>query len=485
MARIEFIDQTIRDGQQSLWGMRMRPRDVLPVAGTLAGAGFRTVDATAGVMISLLAREYRENGFEYLDRLSAAMPGTVLRSAIRSNGPGFGLGSDALIDLWVRTLVKHGISSFWMCDCLYELDKMERVHRTILDAGATNVPALMYGLSPVHTDEFFASKVRAFAGFPGLETLYIEDASGVLTPERTRSLVRTVRREAPDVPLEFHAHDTTGLATWNYLAAVEEGAEILHTAGRPLATGPSLPSTESMVANLRLKGYDVGLDDAAVAEVSRHFEEVARRGGHQLGVPAEPDLQVYEHQLPGGMTGTLRKQLEAYGMADRYDAVLVEVATVRRELGYPIMATPFSQFVGTQAMLNIVTGQRYGSSPDEVVLYLLGHYGEIPGPVDDDVRDRVLSTPRARRLLDWELPQPTLAELRQEFGIGLSDEELLMRTMLPAQVVDETLAAGPLATDDRVAASLPPGLVELLARTTTNYLDVRWPGLSLTLVRGH
>jgi oxaloacetate decarboxylase (Na+ extruding) subunit alpha len=486
VATIEFIDQTLRDGQQSLWGMRMRPGQMMPVAPTLDQAGFRVVDTTASVMIALLAKEYREDGFAALDRLAAAMPGSTLRAALRSNGSGnFGLAPDSIMDLWIRTLVKHGMTSFWICDCLYELDKMARVSRVIRDEGATVAPAIMYALSPVHTDEYFAAKAKAFTTFCDLEAVYIEDASGVLTPERTRTLVRAVMAAAPGLPIEMHAHNTTGLAPWNYFAAVEEGVRILHTASRPLANGPSLPSTESMVANMRLLGHDVGVDDAAVEVVSAHFAAVAEREGFAVGVPWEPDLRMYEHQLPGGMTGTLLKQLEKYGMPERYEQVLDEVATVRRELGYPIMATPFSQLMGTQALLNVVTGERYGSSPDEVIMYLLGHYGEIPGPVDPDVRDRILSSPRGRRFEGWEQPQPSLAEVRREYGAHLSDEDLLLRTMLPPEDVDAMRAAGPLATDDDLAGTLPPALVDLIARQTTNYLEVRWPGFAMALARTH
>lgn len=486
MADIEFIDQTLRDGQQSLWGMRMRPSQMMPVTGELDGAGFRVVDLTASVMIAVIAKQYRQNGFEALDHISAAMPRSTLRAALRSNGSGnFGLAPDSIMDLWIRTLMRHGITSFWICDCLYELDKMDRVSRVVQSEGGTVAPAIMYAQSPVHTDEFFADKARAFTTFGDLEAVYIEDASGVLTPERTRTLVRAIMEQTPGIPIEMHAHNTTGLAPWNYFAAVEEGVDILHTAARPLANGPSLPSTESMVANMRHLGHRVDLDDAAVERISTHFYDVARREGHTVGVPWEPDLQMYDHQLPGGMTGTLLKQLEAYGMSERYADVLVEVARVREELGYPIMATPFSQLMGTQALLNVVTGERYGSSPDEIIMYLLGHYGQIPGPVDDDVRDRILSSPRGRQFQDWELPQPSLDEVRGQYGRNLTDEELLLRTMLPPDDVDAAMRAGPLALDDDLAGRLPPALVDAIAHQTSNYLDVRWPGFAMVLARTH
>jgi oxaloacetate decarboxylase (Na+ extruding) subunit alpha len=486
VAEIEFVDQTLRDGQQSLWGMRMRPAHMLPVAHEIDRTGFRVVDMTASVMIAVLAREYRENGFEALDHMSAAMPNSPLRAALRSNGSGnFGLAPDCIMDLWIRTLMKHGISSFWICDCLYEISKMRRVCRVIHDEGGTVAPAIMYALSPVHTDDWYAEKAKAFASFDALEAIYVEDASGVLTPDRTRTLVKAVMDQSPGLPIEMHAHDTTGMAAWNYFAAVEQGARILHTACRPLANGPSLPSTESMAANVRHLGHDVRIEEEPLEQVSKHFAAVARSGGHPVGVPCEPDLRVYEHQLPGGMTSTLLKQLEKYGMPDRYPRVLEEVARVRRELGLPIMATPFSQLMGTQALLNVVTGERYSACPDEVILYLLGHYGEIPGPVDEDAKDRILSSPRAKRFEDWQQPQPSLKEVRREYGVRLSDEELLLRTMLPPEDVEATMAAGPLATDSATAAALPPDLVDMIATQTVNYLEVRWPGWSMTLARGH
>jgi oxaloacetate decarboxylase alpha subunit len=231
-----------------------------------------------------------------------------------------------------------------------------------------------------------------------------------------------------------------------------------------MANGPSLPSTESMVTIIEHMGHTHGLDTSTFAPVAAHFEEVARLAGRQTGQMAEYDPRMYEHQLPGGMTGTLINQLERHGMGDRLPEVLEAIPQVRRDLGSPIMATPFSQFVGIQAVLNIVTGQPYSLVPDEVVHYALGHYGPLPSPIAPDVLDKILSSPRAAQFENWVRPDPSLKEIRSRFGVGISDEELLLRFMFSDEEVDTMLAAGPLRTDPRRSANnIVNAITDLLA----------------------
>jgi len=241
--------------------------------------------------------------------------------------------------------------------------------------------------------------------------------------------------------VEWHFHNNTAMGALNYMIAVELGGTILHTCSRPLANGPSLPSTEQTVANLDRLGLDHGIDATALPPVAAHCERIAKQEGWAVGEPAEFDTFAYRHHLPGGMTGTLKAQLAQYSMTERLPEVLEETVRVREELGHPISATPFSQLVGIQSVLNVVTGDRWSVVPDEVVLYLMEKFGPPPAPLDEEVRDRVLSSPHGQRFAGWERPQPSLAELRDQYGgRSVTDEELLLRYMVPAADVDAARA---------------------------------------------
>jgi oxaloacetate decarboxylase alpha subunit len=232
-------------------------------------------------------------------------------------------------------------------------------------------------------------------------------------------------------------------------------------------------------------GHTHALDVSHLPPVAEHFAREAERCGHPLGVPNEYRMLPYRHQLPGGMTGTLRNQLAQHGMEDRMGEVIDEIVLVREDLGEPIMATPFSQFVGIQAVLNVVVGERYKVVPDEVIHYACGHYGPLMRPVAPDVADRIFALPRAVELAKWERPQPTLAEIRQQFGTHLSDEELLLRFLIPAEHVDAMLAAGPIRVDPRRHASeVVEHVADLLSESgSLTHLSLSQPGLSIDVRR--
>ncbi|MCR1783687.1 hypothetical protein KVF89_14190 [Nocardioides carbamazepini] len=483
---IDFVDQTLRDGQQSLWGMRMRAYEAARALPHIDSTGFKVVDLTGAGMFTVLLRSFRDDPWATTDFLVQNLPSNVRRSGLRTISViGFKHTPDAIMDLWVQTLVKHGVTSFWIYDCLYDMPVMKRLAEVIRAAGGTAAPAIMYGLTGVHDDEFFAARAKEMASWEGIESVYVEDAAGVLTPERAATLLPAIRAAAGDVPLELHCHNTTGLAQHNYIQGLRAGFDMLHTASRPLANGPSLPSTESMLTILGSLGYTHSLDESQLPPVADNFREAALAGGYELGQMAEYDPRMYDHQLPGGMTGTLKSQLAQHGMSDRFDEVLEEIPQVRLELGEPIMATPFSQFVGIQALLNVVTGDRYSMVPDEVLHYALGHYGPVPSPIDPDALDRILAAPKAAEYQRWERPQPTLAEIRSRFSSDISDEELLLRFMCSDEEVDQMIAAGPIRTDPRTTSSrIVSHIEELVAeKRSLNAVSVTSGDLSVTLRR--
>ncbi|HET7399905.1 MAG TPA: hypothetical protein VFJ94_15415, partial [Intrasporangium sp.] len=300
------------------------------------------------------------------------------------------------------------------------------------------------GISPVHTDEWFAERVRQMVSWSSVSGIYVEDAPGILTPERARTLVPALLAAAGDTPVEFHFHNNTGMGAVNYMIAVEAGARVLHTCSEPLANGPSLPSTEQTVENLRWAGHGHRVDVSVLPGIADHCTRIAQQEGWAVGVPSEYNTFAYRHHLPGGMTGTLKAQLAQYGMAERLTQVLEECVVVREEMGHPVSATPFSQLIGIQSVLNIVTGDRWSVVPDEVCMYLGGHFGTPPAPVSQEAKDRALSTENGRRFVGWQRPQPSLGELREQYGGGhLSDEELLLRYLVPREDLDRARAAGP------------------------------------------
>ncbi len=486
MAHIEFIDTTLRDGHQSLWGMRLQTGMALPVVPLIDRVGYQVVDLTGSSMMEVLVRYCRENPWEGLDLLVGAMPNSRFRAGMRCNGiVTFSVTPDALMDLWIRRLCEHGIDTFWIYDVLhYNVEKTHRLARIAKEYDALVVAALMFASSPVHTDEFYAQRAQRYAASSDIDRLVVYDTGGVLTPERLRTLVPAVRATIGGKTLEIHSHNVVGQSPRTYLEAINHGIHILHTCNPPLANGPSLPSVVTMARNVRLAGHTHGLDESLFAPIAEHFEKVARAAGFPLGVPNDYDLMCYEHQIPGGMTGTFKNQLAQHGMPERLDEVLREVAVVRRELGYPGMATPFSQLVGTLAVLNVVTAKRYSVIPDEVIQYAAGYYGEPVAPIEPAILDTIMSAPRAREIAGRAPPQPSLEDLRRDLGRHLSDDELILRALVPESHIEQMQAAGPVRRDYPMLSSPELAQVEELMRTvTTNYFRLETPALSLTLRR--
>jgi oxaloacetate decarboxylase alpha subunit len=443
MAKIEFIDQSLRDGQQSLWGMRMHAGHILPVAQAIDTAGYRIVDLTGSSPFEVLVRFLQMDPWQNLDAIHAALPRTTLRAGTRSNGVvGMGITPDSIVELWVQTLAKHGIGSLWIFDCLHDVEQMLHVAKIAKDAGMTASPQLNYSLSPVHTDEHYVGLMQRMSAAGVADTIILGDEAGVLHPDRARRWIALMHEHAGGIPLELHFHDKTAMGALNHQIGVEAGCTILHTAVRSLANGHSLPSTEVGVDNMRRLGHEVTLDDSRLAEVAAHFAACAAQEGYETGAPVEYSLATVQQQFPGGMMGTLRNQLEGVGQAHRLPEVLEEAVQVRAEMGYPLMATPFSQLVGIQALLNVLQGERYATIPDENLMYIAGWYGTPPGAVEPELRDRASATERGRAILDGAPAQPSLAEIRHQYGENLSDEELLLRYLMPEPDVDAMYAAG-------------------------------------------
>ena len=438
MNKIEFVDQTLRDAQQSLWGFTMRTDHMTPIAEMMDRVGYRAIATVGSQAFTVQVRNLNEDPWERIRILSKLITRTPLRGSYQIGSlSSFDLSTPRdIITLWIKRSIANGIKSFWICDYQTDMEKFVYFARIAKAEGGEVVPALMYTSSPAHTNEHWARKTRLLAEAKDcVDRIMIEDASGVITPEGTRELVSTVQKNCEGLPIEFHSHCNSGLAPLCYLEAIQSGVTTVHTAVAPLANGTSLPATETILRNARRLGYTSDLNEDALAAVSAHFRNIAEKEGLPIGVPMEYDLFHFEHQVPGGMMTNLTRQLREVGMEHRLDEILEEVVLVRKEFGYPVMATPYSQIVGAQAVENVVSGERYKQLTDEVIKYVLGYYGEPVVPVDQNVMDRVMGLPRTKEFLNWK-PEgylKSVEELRQEIGPELSDDDLLLRTLIPGK----------------------------------------------------
>jgi pyruvate/oxaloacetate carboxyltransferase len=434
--KIEFIDQTIRDAQQSLWGFTMRTEHMTPIAETMDKVGYRSIATVGSQAFTVQVRTLHEDPWERIRLLSKLITKTPIRgSYVIGSLSSFDLSTPRdIISLWIKRSVANGIKSFWICDYQTDMEKFVYFARIAKAEGAEVAPSLMYTTSPVHDSKHWARKTRMLAEIKDcVDRIMIEDASGVITPEGTKELITTVLKNADGLPVEFHSHCNSGLAPLCYLEAIKAGVRCVHTAVWPLANGTSLPATESILKNAKRLGFTADLDEDALAKVAEHFKNIAQTEGYPIGVPMEYDLFHYQHQVPGGMLTNLTRQLKEVGMEDRLEAMLEEVVHVRKDLGYPVMATPYSQIVGAQALENVISGARYSHFTDEVVKYVLGLYGEPAAPIDKDVMDKVMNSPQAEKLKNWKPAnyEASVEELRKQYGPELSDDDLLLKICIP------------------------------------------------------
>jgi len=458
--KIEFVDQTIRDAQQSLWGYMMRTDMIAPIAETMDQVGYRNIATVGSQAFKLQVRNMGENPWERIRQLSQLIKNTPLRGSYQIGTlSSFDLSTPReIIELWIKCSVANGIRSFWICDYQDDMEKFVHFAKIAKAEGAEVVTALMYSVSPVHTKAHWARKTKFIAETKEfVDRIMIEDASGVMNPAHTRDFIKNVRRHCDGIPLEFHGHCNSGMAVQCYLEAIQEGVTTVHTAVAPLANGSSFPSTQTILKNARHLGFEADINEDALEAVSEHFRQIALKEGLPIGAPLEYDLFHFEHQVPGGMITNLTRQLREVGMEDRVMDILNEVIQVRKELGYPVMATPFSQIVGVQAMENIVTGKRYERIPDEVIKYALGLYGELYAPVDKKVMERIEQLPRTQELRGWkpENYDKPIEEFRKELGPDLDDDDLILTILIPGYKKDN-LSAKPVIKSPPAAKSPEP-----------------------------
>jgi oxaloacetate decarboxylase alpha subunit len=483
MNEIRFVDTTLRDGQQSLWALGMRTEAMLAIAEQMDRCGFESMEFFLSMMFKKYAREHRENAWDWL-RLGAKR---FTRTRLRYHGGlhgGFEKIPSCILRLMIERIVSYGLTLTRTSNCWNDYTSFKEEVDGLREVGMECVANLIYSVSPRHTDEYYAQKAREAAAIRPYRICF-KDVGGLLTPERARTLIPIVQQNIGDVPLEFHAHCNNSLAPLCYLEAIKLGVKTLHTAIPPLANGSAQPSVLNVARNARALGYEPIVDEAAVKPVVEHFTFIAKRDGLPIGKPLDYDHSQYLHQVPGGMISNLRHQLKIVGMENKIDATLEESARVRAEFGYPIMVTPLSQFVGSQAAINVITCERYKEVTDQTIQYALGIWGKEGAELmDPEVKDKILSRPRAKKWENWTPPDPSLQEVRRQFaGPGVSDEELILRVYAGEDAVKSLLSAG--APKEYLDATQPLSLLvrEISKRTDYNYVRIEKPGLSVTLGR--
>lgn len=484
MSRVEIIDTTLRDAQQCLWTTRMTASMMLPIAEAMDRAGFAVIDFMAPVQFDVCVRYLKENPWEKARLFRQKFRETPLRGYCRSKSlVGFSLVPDDIVELWIERLHANGFRVVGTLDALFDVDNMLVSIRRAKQLGMVSVGALVFCESPVHTDEVYVRTAKALVERGGVDAIMLKDSGALLTPDRIRTIVPALKAVMGGRPLELHSHCNTGLAPLVYLEAARLGVEQLHTSIAPLASGPAQPATQLMMRNLAAWGFDTGLDRAEIDFVSSYLEDLAAREGFPRGEAMDYDAFHYQHQMPGGMLANWRYQLAGAGLAERFDEILHEIVRVRRELGWPIMVTPFSQIIAVQAMLNVVGGERYRAVPDEVKMYALGHFGRLLAPVDSEALDRIVENGSARIPLAPQPQSPGLPGLRAAYP-SADDDERLLRYMFAGKEVDAMMAAGPLQVSVPAGSPVARLIEALAARPAVRYLEVRKRNARVTYSRG-
>lgn len=455
MARAMITDTILRDAHQSLLATRMRTEDMLPALGDLDRIGYWSLEMWGGATFDSCLRFLREDPWERLRVLRRKLPGTRLQMLLRGqNVVGYRNYADDVVRAFVKRAAAEGIDVFRIFDALNDLRNMETAIAAVKDAGKIAEGALSYTISPVHDTALFVGLGKRLAEL-GCDTIAIKDMAGLLSPAAASELVSALVQQV-GLPVHLHCHATSGMATAAYLKGLEAGAAIVDTALSPLGGGTSQPPTEAIVAMLRGTQFDTGLDLERLDRVAEHFKKVRCRYHEFESAYTGVDTRVLTYQIPGGMISNLASQLKEQDALDRMEEVLAEVPRVRADLGYPPLVTPTSQIIGTQAVINVLVGERYKVVTRETREYLLGNYGQPPVPVSEEVlRQAVGDAPRIT-VRPADLLQPELERLAQEAGALVQSEEDLLSYALfpgPAREFIEYRRRGGEETDAATAAA--------------------------------
>jgi pyruvate carboxylase subunit B len=428
---IEITELVLRDAHQSLIATRMRTEDMLPICSKLDQVGYWSLEVWGGATFDACVRFLKEDPWERLRKLRKALPNTRLQMLLRGqNLLGYRHYADDVVKAFVQKSADNGIDVFRVFDALNDVRNLETAMKAVKDAGKHAEGTLCYTTSPVHTPESFVHQAKQLRDM-GADTIVVKDMAGLLTPFATFDLVSALKTEI-DLPIVMHSHSTAGLGALCQLKAIEAGASRIDTAISAFAGGTSHPATESQIAGLKGSPYDTGLDLNLLSEIADYFREV-RKKYHQFESEfTREDVSVQINQVPGGMMSNLANQLKEQNALDRIREVFDEIPRVRADLGFPPLVTPSSQIVGTQAVYNVLGGERYKTITNEVKRYLQGGYGAAPAPVNEELKKRAIGNETVIECRPADLLPDEMEKIKTEISnLAETEEDILTYAMFP------------------------------------------------------
>ena len=456
MPRVHITDTVLRDAHQSLIATRLRLEDMLPVCPKLDNIGYWSLEVWGGATFDACVRFLKEDPWERLRKLRAALPNTPLQMLLRGqNLLGYRHYPDDVVEAFVMKSADHGMDVFRIFDALNDTRNIRASVAAVKKTGKHAQGTICYTTSPVHGIDQFVAVAKELEEM-GCDSLAIKDMAGLLTPSATATLVRALHNSVR-IPLHLHSHATSGLAPICQWKAVENGCLHIDTAISTMSGGTSHPATETMVAAFKGTEYDTGLNLEPLQEIGFYFREVRKKYAQFESEFTGLDTRVQVNQVPGGMISNLSNQLKEQGALHRMNEVLEEIPRVRQDLGYPPLVTPTSQIVGTQAVLNVITGARYKNITNEVKFYLQGRYGRPPGVVNAEVRQQAIGNADVIDFRPADLLEPEMEKLKNEIGdLAHSPEDVLTYAMFPEIGRDflQQRAAGTLTPEPLEAPTL-------------------------------
>jgi len=436
MAKIKITETSLRDGHQSLIATRMKTDEMLPIMEMMDKVGYHSLEMWGGATFDSCLRFLDEDPWERLRKIKSKLNQTKLQMLLRGqNILGYKNYPDDVLIEFVKRSLGNGIDIIRVFDALNDLRNIEKAIETTKKYGGHAQGTVVYTISPVHNIELYVSLAKQVQAM-GADSLCIKDMSGILTPYMAYDLVKELKQNIK-IPIQLHSHYTSGMASMAYMKAIEAGVDVIDTAISPFGLGTSQPATEPMVAALKNTKYDTGLDLNILSEIAEYFKGIREKymaEGILNPSVFNVDTRVLSYQIPGGMMSNLLSQLAAQNASDKFEEVLVELPRVREDLGYPPLVTPTSQIVGTQAVFNVVLGERYKMIPSEIKAYVKGQYGKPVVPISEEIQKKIIGDEEVITVRPADLLPPQLEIYKKEIKEFYEQEEDVLSYALFPQV---------------------------------------------------
>ena len=434
MSKVKITETLLRDGHQSLMATRLTTDEMLPIVEKMDKAGYYALEVWGGATFDSAIRFLNEDPWERLREIRKRAKNTKLQMLLRGqNLLGYRHYADDIVDKFVEKSIKNGIDIIRIFDALNDVRNIRQASESTKKYGGHSQLGICYTISPVHTVEYYKNLAMEMQEM-GADSIAIKDMAGILLPYRAYELVKELKKVV-NVPIEVHTHNTAGLGAMTNLKSIEAGVDIVDTAISPLSGGTSQPTTESLVRTLAGTEYDTGINLDLLKEIAEYFKPIRKKYLEKgtlnpQALFTEPNI--VEYQLPGGMLSNMLSQLKAQKAEDRYEDVLKEIPKVRADLGYPPLVTPMSQMTGTQAVFNVLTGERYKMIPKEIKDYVKGLYGKSPVPISDEMKKKIIGDEEVFTGRPADLLNNEYEEIKKEAGdLVRSEEDILTYAMFP------------------------------------------------------